>query len=217
MASKTKQLTTLAMLTAIAYVIGMFVRIRFMPGAPFLTYDPKDVVIVIGGFMFGPLSALAISWVLAFSEMVTHSMSGPWGMLMNGTTSAAFACTAAVIYKRYRSIQGAVAGIILGVILTTLVAMLMNYLVVPLFTGWERERVAGMLIPVFMPFNLIKWTLNGAIAMIMYKPITTALAAAKLYRPVSTKGKPNLGVLLVSALVLVSVILVILVIRSNGS
>jgi len=214
MNSKTKQLTTLAMLTAIAYVVGLY-RISFMAGAPFLTYDAKDVIIVIGGLMFGPLSALFMSVTLAFLEMITHSGTGLFGMIMNAIASAAFACPAAYIYSRFRNLKGAVLGIFVGIIIATSTMLLWNYLIIPVFmVNVTREQAAGMLIPIILPFNLIKTTLNGALVMMIYKPIVVALQASRLYTPVqsgsSTKSKFYLGMMLVCAFVAVSLILVIL-------
>jgi len=220
MSNKTRLLTILAMLTAMAYVIGMFIRIRFMPGAPFLTYDPKDIIIVLGGLMFGPLPALIMSVTLAFIEMITHSETGPIGMLMNVIASATFACPAAYIYQRSRTLGGAVLGIIAGVLIATGTMLLWNYLMVPIFnTAVTREMVAGMIVPVFLPFNLIKASLNGAMVLLIYKPVTSALKAAKLYQPVHSNsgvaGKFNLGLMLAAAFVAVSLILLIFTMRGG--
>ena len=48
---KMKKLTVLAMLSAIAYVAVALLR---FPVVLFLSYEPKDVVIAIGGFLYGP-------------------------------------------------------------------------------------------------------------------------------------------------------------------
>lgn len=210
---KTKQLTTLSMLVAMAYVIG-FYRVSFMGGAPFLTYDAKDVIIVLGGLMFGPIPALTMSVVLAFLEMVTHSSTGLWGMIMNALSSAAFACPAAYIYQKSRNMKGAFLGLLVGIITATLTMLLWNYLIVPLYTGWAREAVVPLLSRVFLPFNLVKTTLNAALVILVYKPVTMALKSAKLYapaQPTAAKGKLNIGVMLVAAFVVLSLVLLIIV------
>lgn len=212
MTDKTRQLTVLAMLTAMAYVVGLY-RVSFVGAAPFLTYDAKDVVIVLAGLMFGPIPALLMSVVVAFLEMVTHSATGYWGFLMNALASAAFACPVAVIYQRSRSMKGAILGIFVGIVTATGVMLLWNYLVVPLYTGWPREIVVSLLLPAFLPFNLIKTTLNGALVLLVYKPITTALKASRLYRPtpVAKGGRLNIGLMLAAAFVVLSLVLLIFV------
>ena len=83
----TKKLTTVAMLCALAYIVMFVARI---PVVLFLKYDPKDVVIVIGGFLFGPLTSFAISAVVSLVEMITVSDTGLWGLLMNILSSCSF-------------------------------------------------------------------------------------------------------------------------------
>ena len=48
-----KRITTIGMLCAIALVVVTFIRI---PVVMFLKYEPKDVIITIGGFMLGPMA-----------------------------------------------------------------------------------------------------------------------------------------------------------------
>ncbi len=64
------------MLCAIAYVVMVAVHLNILPAAPFLTYDPKDVIITIGGFIYGPAEVLIISFIVAFLEMITVSDTG---------------------------------------------------------------------------------------------------------------------------------------------
>ena len=92
--SNTKKLTTLAMLAALAYLIMVVGRI---PMVLFLSYDPKDVIIAIGGFLFGPLEAFAISFVVSLIEMFTVSDTGIIGAVINFVSTSSFACTAAII------------------------------------------------------------------------------------------------------------------------
>ena len=60
----TKTITSLAMLTGIAYVVMLVSKL--MPGVMFLDFDFKDVVICIGGFTFGPMAAAIMSILVAF-------------------------------------------------------------------------------------------------------------------------------------------------------
>ena len=104
------------MLCAIAYVVMFLSKTIFAPlaVAGFLTFDLKDVVIAIGGFIFGPLNALAISLVVSLIEMVTVSGTGPVGLLMNVLATISFVCPAAFLYKRRHQVSSAVFGLVLG-------------------------------------------------------------------------------------------------------
>jgi len=213
---KTRQLTTLAMMAAMAILVT-FISIPVMPPpATFLRYDPKDVIIIIGGFMFGPFAVVMLAAVTALVEMVTISESGIWGFLMNFLSSSAFAMPAAFIYKKYRTLMGAVVGLLVGIAGVIPVMLLWNYIMVPIYTGMPREVVATWLVPIFLPFNAIKYGLNAAIAMLVYKPIVVALTAAGLYRVKSENKEPTrlyLGVVVIALFIILSLALVILILQ----
>lgn len=171
-----KKITTLAMLAAIAYVLMVFIRIPFMPAAPFLEYDPKDIFFVMAGFLFGPAESLIIIVLTCLLEMVTVSDSGIIGFAMNVIASICFVLPAAFIYRTKKTLPFAVIGLTCGVICMTASMMLWNWIMVPLYTpGVTRAVVAGMLPVVFLPFNLIKASINMALTLIIYKPISTIL------------------------------------------
>lgn len=172
MVGKTKKITTIAMLCAAAYVVMALGRI---PVVLFLKYDPKDVVITLGGFIWGPMTACAVSVIVSFAEMISVSDTGPIGCVMNIVSSCSFACTASLIYRKRRSGVSAAAGLFTGALTMTLVMLLWNYLVTPLYMGYPREAVAELLLPAFLPFNLLKSGLNAGFTFLLYRPVVTAL------------------------------------------
>lgn len=208
----TKELTTLAMLTAIAYALVTAVRI---PIVLFLKYEPKDVVITIAGFLMGPAAALISSTVVALIEMFTISDTGIIGCIMNFLSTCSFAVTAALVYKRNHTIKGAILGLMIGTVTMVSTMLLWNYLITPLYmTGTSRSDIAGMLLPVFLPFNLLKAGLNSSFILLLYKPLVTGLRKAGLL-PISNGGTggAKLGVALFAALLLLACVLFVLVLR----
>ena len=206
-----KMVATLGMLTAIAFVAKLISSI-FPNVAGFLSFDLKDVIIVIGGFISGPLAALAITVVVSVIEMITISSTGLIGLLMNVIASASFACVASAIYHRDRSMKGAVIGLVCGVLCMTALMILWNWLITPLYMHVPRATVIKMLIPTFLPFNLVKGGINATLAMLLYKPVVTALRKAKLV-PASSSGARNVkvGVAIVSAVLFISFVVLALV------
>jgi len=171
-------LTALAMISALAYVMSL---VSMVPVVLFLGYDPKDTIITIAGFIYGPVSAFLIALVVSVVQMFTTSVTGPWGLLMNVIGSASFCCTAAYIYKKNRSIKGAVFGLVVAIFISTIVMMLWNYLIVPLYMpGVTREAVMPLLMSIFLPFNLLSNSLNAAFTIILYKHVKAVLIAAKM-------------------------------------
>lgn len=178
----TRTLVCTAMLCAVAYAVMYASKTIFAPMAVagFLKFDLKDVIIAIGGFLFGPLNVLLTSTVVSFIEMITVSTTGPWGLLMNIISTCSFLCPAAYFYKKNRTFQSAVLGLVIGGVFMTATMMLWNYLVTPIYQGVPRPAVAKMLLPVFLPFNLTKGLMNGALTMLLYKPVVVALRKARL-------------------------------------
>lgn len=206
---KTKKLTTMGILCALAYAAAAVGRV---PLVLFLKYDPKDIVIAISGLIFGPLTSCSAAVIVSLAEMVTISENGVLGFIMNVISSCSFACTAAWIYKKRRRLSGAAAGLLCGWGCMVFVMLLWNYMIAPVYMGCPRQEVAKLLIPVFLPFNLIKGGLNASITMLLYKPIVTALRRAHLLVPGLTGDKPrvNAGIVLAALLIVVTCILFIL-------
>jgi len=177
------------MLCALAYIIVAFVRI---PAVMFLKYEPKDVVITIGGFLYGPLASLTMSIVVSFIEMITISDTGWIGFVMNVLSTAAFACTAAYLYKRKHTLSGAVIGLIVGSLLMTVVMVAWNYLLTPIYMATPRSEVATMLLPIFVPFNLIKGILNAAITALLFRPLVQTLRKANLFPQSKSQKKTDI-------------------------
>ena len=213
--SKTHRLTLMAMFAALAYIITAVGRIP-ISSVDFLKYDPKDVILAIGAFILGPMPGLAITLVVALIEMLTVSSTGPIGFLMNLLSSAAFIWPAAAIYKRRHTLRGALAGLAVGVVLMTALMLMWNYFITPYYMGYPREAVAAMLLPVFLPFNLVKGGLNAAITMLVYKPVSRALKKSGLVEMKSAapvQKKNAIGFTLIALVVLVSCIFAVLIMR----
>ena len=220
--NKTKKLTLMAMFAALAYVLMVVGRIPISPMS-FLKFDPKDMILTICGFVLGPIPAMLVTTVVCLIEMITVSDTGFIGFFMNLLASACFACPAAFFYKRKHSIRGGILGLVIGVVLMTAAMLLWNYFLTPLYMVEDlsmaaayREKVAAMLAPIFLPFNLIKGTINAALTILVYKPISKALKRTGLVAgspsPAAAKAKKRfIGLYIVAAMVLISCVFAVLV------
>lgn len=183
-----RSMTTAAMLTALAVAAVWICRI---PIVLFLKYEPKNVILTIGGFLFGPMMALVVTVASALIEMITVSDTAGWGLLMNILASGSFAVLASLAYRKKRTLTGAVIGLIGGTILSTAMMLLWNWLVTPLYMGVERADVIKLLVPYFLPFNLLKGSLNSALTLLLYKPAVTALRHSGLLRTTANTHAPQ--------------------------
>lgn len=210
-----KKITILAMFAALGYICLFVFRFK----VSFLTLEFKDVFITMAGFVFGPVAALGVALAESLLEMVTLSDTGFWGALMNFAGSATFAVTAAVIYKYNKSFKGAVIGLTAAVFSMTAVMLLMNLLITPIYAHTDVKTVIGMIIPLLLPFNLIKSVLNAAIAFILYKPISQALKSIHLLPKKDDDfkvGKKSvIGLVIASCIIIISIVVVLMVFKGN--
>ena len=209
----TRYMAAVAMFSAVSFVAVLVSKV--IPNvAGFLSYEPKDAVIVIAGLLYGPLTSVLISVIVSFIEMITISTTGPYGFLMNVVSSCAFAVPAAWYYQKHRTQKDAVIGLAFGVITMAVAMLLWNYIITPFYMGVPRETVAGMLMTVFLPFNLVKGGINAALTLLLYKPIVSALRHAGLAQPSSSgngKGSFSVGFTLFALAVLITFVLLFLV------
>lgn len=177
-----KKIVVLALFCAMAYVTCFFLRISGIGG--FLSFEIKDTIITLAAMLFGPWAGVAISFVVATMEMISFSGTGPIGALMNFVSSAVFSAVAATVYIYCpgikKKISGAVTGLVAAVVTMTAVMMVMNLIFTPIYQNVPLEVVKGMILPLLMPFNLLKATLNAALIMMLYKPISTLLKRARI-------------------------------------
>ncbi len=169
----TKKLTTMGMLAALAVVLVSLIHFPLLPAAPFLEYDPADVPIFIGTFLFDPVAGLILTAVVSLVQGLTVSAgSGPIGILMHFLATGTFVILAGTIYRKNPTRKRAIIGLCAGTAAMTAVMCVCNLIFTPLFLGSSLSEVAAMLVPVIAPFNLLKALINSILTYILYKPIS---------------------------------------------
>lgn len=170
----------MAMLTALSIVLVSLIHFPIFPAAVFLEYDPADIPIFIGTFLFGPTAGLALALVVSVVQGTTVSAgAGIIGIVMHFFATGSFALVAGNIYRLRRTLIGAVMALGAGVLTMTAVMALCNLILTPIYTGTPVEAVVAMLLPVIIPFNLLKASINGVATYIVYKPIARIVHGQK--------------------------------------
>lgn len=181
-------IAAIAMFTALSFVaVSLGELIPNVSG--FLSYDPKDALVVIAGFAFGPLSSVLISVLVSLIEMFTISTTGLYGFVMNVFSTCSFAVPAAIVYKHNRSLKGAILGLVSSVASIVVVMAAWNWVITPLYMKVPRSMVEGMMLTVFIPFNLSKGGMNAALTMLLYKPLVSALRRIHVMPPAEAASK----------------------------
>ena len=175
-----KKMVGMGLFSALAFVVVLICQL-IPKVSGFLSIELKDSVIAIASFIYGPIAAPVISLIVGLLEFVTISSTGPWGLLMNFTSSTVFSLIASLIYNYKKSLNSAIIGFSAAVVITTAVMLVLNPFIVPMFSPYATfEMVVDMILPVLLPFNFAKTLLNGAMAILLYKPIIEAMRRAKL-------------------------------------
>ena len=159
----TKRIAMYALFVALSMAVS-FLEFPLMPAAPWLKYDPSGIVCLVAGFAYGP-SAAAIVSVLGF---LPHIFTNPWGSIMAIGVALALSVPAALIYRRHTSRK-------VGALCAIVAAVISNLFITPLYAHMSMAAVAKMIVPILLPFNLIKFILHGVITFLIYKPISNLL------------------------------------------
>ena len=170
---KTRKLTTMAMLIAISVTLVWLIHFPIFPAAPYLEYDPADIPILIGTFAFGPAAGLIITLIAAVIQGLTVSAaSGVYGILMHIIATGTFVIVAGIIYSYKKTRVYAAVALLCGVLSMTVVMAVSNMIITPLFLGVPFEAVKGLILPIIIPFNLVKAGINGLVTFLLYKIIS---------------------------------------------
>ena len=167
-----KKMVTMAVLATLSIVLMLLINFPIIPIATYLRYEPADVPILVGTFIFGPLSGLVITFVVAAIQATILSADGLVGFVMHVAATGTLVMTAGLIYKKFHNRKGAIIALLAGTLAMTLVMIPVNLIIQPRFYGVPYEAVKSMIVPALIPFNLLKAGINSAITMIVYKAIS---------------------------------------------
>ena len=213
----TKKMTALAMFTALAVVMTLLLRVPLVPSVPFLTYDPKDVVIGLSGFLFGPLSAMIVSMLSSAIEILFRG-GNIIDWIMNVLSTCTLICTAAFVYKRFHSKNGAFIGLLIGMAANIVMMLAWNYVMDPIYFGMPQEAVVVML-PAIALFNFLKDSINIVIILLIYKPISKALHRSGLIESESKSSEipsDKKTLALVGGIILATIVIFVLCMIFRG-
>ena len=186
---RTKDMTKVAMLSVIGFVLMYFQLPLTFVAPPFMKLDISDLPVLMGAFTMGPVYGIIIAALKNLMHIIFKgTMTAGVGELSNFIISSTFALVSSYIYRKHRSYKGAVLSMTVGVLAMTILAMTSNYFVVfPLYGkvmpmdaiiamgSAITPRIKGlftMMIYSVLPFNLIKGFTTSAVMMLVYKKIS---------------------------------------------
>ncbi|MFP1711256.1 ECF transporter S component [Gardnerella vaginalis] len=159
-----------ALFVALSMAVS-FIEFPLIPDLSYLKYDPSGIVCLIAGFAYGPFAAAIVS-VLGFAP---HFFTNPFGAIMAILVSLGASVSAAIVYKKIRTKEGAIISLVIGSIVAIVLAIVGNLIITPLYAHISVEQVAALIVPALLPFNVIKLAIHCAITMLVYKPVSKLL------------------------------------------
>jgi riboflavin transporter FmnP len=171
-----RKMVLIALFAAMAYAVTFIFHIK----VSFLTFDAKDAVVCIAAMILGPGAGAIISLLVATIEQISIGDTGFWGWLMDFASTATFSVVAGYIYSKRRNITGVAISLFATVVSTVTVMMICNLVITPIYMKVDTDQVIQLIPTLLLPFNLAKSVLNAGVVLALYKPLITALRAAKL-------------------------------------
>ena len=166
----TRRIAIYALFVALSMAVSL-IEFPLMPGVPWLKYDPSGIVSLIAGFAFGP-SAAAIVSVLGFAP---HALTDPFGTLVAVLVALALSVPAALLYRRLHTRKGAAISLVVGSACALVMAIAANLVITPFYAHMTIAQVAAMIVPLLLPFNIIKFAIHSVVTFLIYKPISNLL------------------------------------------
>lgn len=172
----TRQLVTMALMCAIGTLLS-FIEFPLLPGVTWLKFDASNMPAMVAGFAYGPAGGVAVGIVTAIIHGLL--MADFTGALMNILVVTCFVLPASLIYKKRRTYKFAIIGLVFSIIAGVIGSIIGNLLLTPSWLGVPFDAVVALIIPVLIPFNLLKGLLNSVITLIVYKSISNIITPKK--------------------------------------
>jgi riboflavin transporter FmnP len=167
-----RKLTISGVFIALAVLVE-FIHFPIFPSAPFLEYDAAGVIILVSAFVLGPWTGALLGIITAGLHVLFGGNNATYGFLMNAVALAIFALTTILIFRFLKKEMDdnivLIISCILGILFTTGIMIPANLIITPLFMGVPKSAVEVMLLFPIIPFNLIKWTINAVLGVVIFK------------------------------------------------
>ena len=171
-----KRIAILGIATALAYLTTL-ISFPLFPGTPafFLELDFSFAIMLLTGYILGPISALIIVVITNLLGMIGSS-GGFTGAIANTITAIVFVVIPSLVYKKQKGLKWVIVVLAICVLAQALVALPMNRFVT--FYVFQIDNPADFFTQTWLYiliFNLIKGVLNSIITILLYKRLKNLL------------------------------------------
>ncbi|MSS63803.1 ECF transporter S component [Velocimicrobium porci] len=188
----TKQMVSLSLLTALAYVL-MLIHLPFK-FLGFLELEFSDVPAIVATLTYGPIAGVVVELLKNVIKAITATTTGGVGEIANFVISACYIIPLGVIFRRVQTKKKLILSFLGGIIGFVIAGIVVNYFVtVPLyaklFGGMEAvigaasvtipaiKSLATVVILGITPFNIVKGIMMSAVGYYVYKMLYPVVKA----------------------------------------
>lgn len=168
----TKKLVGTAVFAALSFVVS-FLEFPIFPATGFLKLDFSAVFTTLAGFIFGPVSGVAVCAIKELICFFTKSSTGGVGEIANFIVTTGYILIPTVVYKYRKGIKTVILTLLAGCIVQVGLALLANRFVnFPLFMGDSAKAVFDSVWYYVLLFNLIKTVSISILTILLYKRVS---------------------------------------------
>jgi len=160
----TKKVVLVSILTALSIILSITIYFPILPQAPYLLYDPGDIPLLLISIKIGIVDSLLSTLVVSILMALFTGQGGPIGALMHFLASGTLVTVTGIIYRKTKNL---IISLILGTLSMAGVMVIANIIFTPIYLGVPRSTIYPLLLPVIVPFNIIKAGLNSLITYIL--------------------------------------------------
>ena len=183
-----RNVTVMAMFGALAAVLMIFeVPLPFIAPS-FYGMDISEVPVLVGTFALGPVAGVVMELVKILVKLILKPTStGFVGEFANFCFGCSLVLPAGIIYRLKKTKKGAVMGMAAGTVIMTIVAVILNAVVMlpfyshfmPLDTiiaaGPAISNVWTFVILAVGPFNILKGAIVSLLTALVYKRVSVII------------------------------------------
>ena len=167
----TKKLVALAFFTALAFIFS-FWSFPIFPAAPFLKLDFGNVFIMLSGFLFGPIEAIAVTLVKELLAL-TNSTTGGVGEIANFLMTSSFVILPSIIYKFRKGLKSVALSLCGACLICTATSAFVNrFINFPLYVQDGASDLFSSLFWYVIGFNMIKAVSISVLTVLLYKRLS---------------------------------------------
>lgn len=156
----------LTILSVISFVLMYLMEIPILPAATFLKYDLSEVVAIVAGFIFGPVSGSLVILIKSLLFFLSGKNTTGWvGLLASILSGFALVWGTTVWFHLKKSTLSKFMGILLGILSLTIIMTVFNYFFLLPWYGIPSNEIGTYLTTAIIPFNLIKGGISTALSV----------------------------------------------------